>query len=284
MTLTHCILAVAFLALLAGVPAAMAQTQKKPAAYGDPTRLEKAITAFEGGDAKERPPEGAIVCTGSSSILHWHGTIKQDLAPLTVIPRGLSGSTMNDLLHYADRIVIAYKPRAVFVYEGSNDINAGIAPELVAAAFTSFVARVHAKLPQTRIYVLSINPSPRRWALWPKMQAANALIKAFCDHHPLLTYIDVSARMLDETGRPRPDLYQPDALHLVRKGYELWRDAVRPVLLEAEGKHEQPATGARARETLAQAGLLGTRATAMAGANPDAIDLGSSWGPPPMRS
>ncbi len=48
-----------------------------------------------------------MVCVGSSSIRMWHGQIADDLAPLTVIPRGFGGSNMNDLLHYVDELAIA---------------------------------------------------------------------------------------------------------------------------------------------------------------------------------
>ncbi len=78
----------------------------------DPLRFEKDISAFEKEDKMMMPPEGAIVITGSSSIRRWHPTIKEDLALLTVIPRGFGGSTMADALYYVDRIIIPYKPRA----------------------------------------------------------------------------------------------------------------------------------------------------------------------------
>jgi lysophospholipase L1-like esterase len=232
--------ALAFLPiLLAARLAAGEPADRKPGEYGDPTRMEKEIKAFEAADAKAKPPEGAIVCTGSSSMRGWRGTIQEDLAPLTVIPRGFGGSNTNDLLHFADRVVLAYQPRAVVVYEGDNDIKAGIPPEKIAATFKAFVEKVHARLPEARVYVLSIKPSPSRWELWPAMQATNELLKAQCEGNRLLTYIDVAAGMLDGNGQPKPDLYQQDRLHLVRKGYEIWRDAVRPVLLAAEEKHEK---------------------------------------------
>ena len=49
--------------------------------------------------------------------------MREDLAPLTVIPRGFGGSTMHDLLHYVNRIVVPYRPRAIVVYEGDNDMS-----------------------------------------------------------------------------------------------------------------------------------------------------------------
>jgi len=67
----------------------------------EPLRFKEAIEKFEAEDKMARPPEGAIVVTGASSIVRWHPTIKEDLAPLTVIPRGFGGSTMEDALYLA---------------------------------------------------------------------------------------------------------------------------------------------------------------------------------------
>jgi lysophospholipase L1-like esterase len=231
-------LALAFgLTASAGEPAA---PEKKPGGYGAPGKFEKEMQSFDKADAAAKPPEGAIVCTGSSSMRGWRTTIAEDLAPLTVIPRGFGGSSMNDLLHHADRLVLAYKPRAVVVYEGDNDIASGIAPERILEAFKAFVAKVREKLPEARIYVLSIKPSPSRWSLWKKTQEANALLKGFCAEGKLLTYVDVATPMLNEKGEPRKELFLSDNLHMVRAGYEVWRDTLRPVLMAAEEKHEKP--------------------------------------------
>ena len=94
----------------------------------------------------------------------WHSKIHEDLAPLTVIARGFGGSTMFDLLHYTDRIVLPYKPRAIVVYEGDNDVAIGVGPEEIRDTFRKFVHKVHAALPQTRIYFLAIKPSYSRHA------------------------------------------------------------------------------------------------------------------------
>ena len=71
----------------------------------DPSRWAEAIAEF---DAKvSSQPSGAIVLTGSSSFARW-ATMKEDLAPLTVIPRGFGGSTMADVLYYVDRLAVSY--------------------------------------------------------------------------------------------------------------------------------------------------------------------------------
>ena len=232
---------VGFGVLLASVSvavAAHAESNSVKKAYGPPGRFEKEISAFEVADRKAFPPTGAIVCLGSSSMRMWHPTIKEDLSPLTVIPRGFGGSTMDEALHAADRIVVPYKPRAILLYEGDNDLASGIDPETVRDTFLALVQKVHASLPTVRIYVLSVKPSISRWKLWPKMQAANRLLAEACAKDAQLTFIDIGAAMLDAQGNPRKELYKKDNLHMMRAGYELWRDAVKPVLFKKELEFE----------------------------------------------
>jgi len=208
----------------------------RPAAgdYPDPARFEKAIEAFERQDAANPPPLGAVLCVGSSSMRLWHGAIRKDLAPLPIVPRGFGGSTMWDLLHFADRIVLPYLPRAAVIYEGDNDIAAGVSPERVRDVFLRLVAKIHGRLPETRIYCLSIKPSIARWKLWPAMRRANRLLAEACARDPRLVFVDVAAPMLGPDGRPRPEIFLKDNLHMNRKGYEIWRDALRPILLSRE--------------------------------------------------
>ena len=206
--------------------------------YESPMRFEKAIQHFEAADRKQPPPQDGIVCIGSSSMGGWHGTIKNDLAPLTVIPRGFGGSNMNDALHYADRIVLSYKPRAVVVYEGDNDIAQGIAPRKVTDTFLAFAKKVRQKLPKCRIYFLSIKPSISRWNLWPRMKEANSLIAAECTKDKQLTFVDVASGMLDDKGNPRKEIFKKDNLHMTRAGYVIWRDTLRPILVKAELQFE----------------------------------------------
>ncbi len=221
----------AIVASLLGVAQGAEPTQPKE--YDSPARFEKAIQAFEAADRQKPPPPGAVLCIGSSSIRGWHGAIAEDLAPIRVIPRGFGGSNMNDALHFADRIVLPYKPRAVVVYEGDNDVAGGIAPEKIADTFVALAAKIHKRLPATRIYFLSIKPSIRRWELWPQMQKANRLIAELCIEDKRLTYVDVAHGMLDD-GKPRKDIFLDDNLHMNRAGYVIWRDALRPILLEWE--------------------------------------------------
>lgn len=213
--------------------------EKIKEAYPDPLRFEKAVAHYQEEDEKSPPPKNAVLAYGSSSIRVWHPTITEDLAPLTIIPRGFGGSTMYDAIYFADKLVLPYTPRAILFYEGDNDISYNIAPEMIRDAFHIFVDIVRKPLPDTRIYFISIKPSISRWEMWPRMQEANALIKEMCDADPLLTFIDVGKTMLGEDGEPKPEIFMRDNLHLNADGYKLWKESVAPVLLEAEVGEER---------------------------------------------
>jgi lysophospholipase L1-like esterase len=206
--------------------------------YSNPERFEQDIQNFERADKEHFPSLGAIVCIGSSSIVGWHSAIVEDLAPLTIIPRGFGGSTMNDALHYIDRIVIPYKPRAIVIYEGDNDIAEGIAPEKILDTFRKFIQKVYRQLPEARIYFLSIKPSISRWKLWPQMEKTNRLIEKECSRDKQLIYVDVASPMLDNNNEPRKEIFQKDNLHMTREGYVIWREVIKPILTKRELQFE----------------------------------------------
>ena len=218
------------------VPAAPSPAQEELPI--DPLRFEQEIQAFEEADKAAMPAAGGIVVTGSSSIRRWHPSIAEDLAPLTVVPRGFGGSTMADLLHYLDRIVLPYRPRAVVIYEGDNDTGRYfVPPAKIVDQFETIVARIHAELPATRIYVLAVKPSIARAGVWDRAVETNQLLQAAVAENPLLRYIDVAAPLLNAEGKARTDIFIEDGLHLNGRGTGLWADAIREALAE-ELAHE----------------------------------------------
>ena len=206
--------------------------------YKNPERFEKDIVNFETKDKVNPPEQGAIVCIGSSSMRGWHKTINDDLSPLTIIPRGFGGSNMNDALFYMDRIVLPYKPRAIVLYEGDNDIAQGITPSNIRNTFREFVEKVHYQLPECRIYVLSIKPSIKRWNMWERMKEANTLLAIECTKNKLLNFVDVASVMLDKDGNPIKEIFKDDNLHMTSKGYKAWTNVLKPILEEKELKFE----------------------------------------------
>ncbi|MDH7504179.1 MAG: SGNH/GDSL hydrolase family protein [Verrucomicrobiota bacterium] len=194
----------------------------------DSSVWEKDIASFEKTDRIAPPPPGAIVFTGSSSIRLWK-TLELDFPEHLVLNRGFGGCQLADVAHYADRIITPYRPSQVVIYAGGNDINAGKSPEIVFGDFVALVRKIRSHSPKTRISYISIAPNPARWAQVHKVRKANALIADYCRRHRI-DFVDVFPRMLGSDGRPRPELFVSDRLHMNATGYALWREAVRPFL------------------------------------------------------
>ena len=195
----------------------------------DPEQWQAEITSLVAADAVHPPPQHAVLFVGSSSIRLWT-TLAEDMAGVPAINRGFGGSRIADSTYYADRIVVPYHPKLIIMYAGDNDIAEGRAPRQVIDDFKDFVARVRRDLPDVAIAYLSIKPSVARAATWPQMRAANEGIALWARTAENVTFVDVTAKMLDAHGKPRPDLLLEDGLHMRPAGYEIWIDALKPVL------------------------------------------------------
>lgn len=198
------------------------------------SRWESVIQRFEAADEMYPPPKNAILFAGSSSIVFWR-SLAQDMAPLTVLNRGFGGSQMFELNMFRDRIVTPYEPRAVLVYEGDNDVAAGKQPDEILEEYRDFVKHLSERLPDTDIYFIAVKPSVRRAHLWATMVEVNDALIELAGKHDHVRFLDTSTPMLNEDGTVMADLLIEDGLHMNEKGYAIWTDVIRPVLMSAYG-------------------------------------------------
>ncbi|MFC2080613.1 sugar-binding protein [Bacteroidota bacterium] len=196
-----------------------------------PNRFEDEIRIFEIIDNFKPPPENALLFTGSSTIRKWYD-IDKYLPGFMVINRGFGGSTMNDLNHYLDRIVIPYKPARIFVYEGDNDIARGVSPTKFIEECRKFISACSKDIPNAEIYFISIKPSLARKGSWDKMQEANIMLEDLSKRHEQVHYIDISQNMMNADGTPKSDIFEPDRLHLNKKGYEILYKEIQSILYQ----------------------------------------------------
>lgn len=197
-----------------------------PAYLAAQARWRSELSAFDAADRQQWPSEGGVVFVGSSTIRFWT-RLAQDFPQLpVVINRGFGGSTMADCSLFARELVLRYKPRHVLVYAGDNDLAEGRSPIQVLESFAQLTSTVRAELPATRISYISIKPSPSREKLLPQMRETNDIIGAYLRRLPNSDYIDVFTPMLGADGRPRPELFRGDQLHLNDEGYRLWRSVI----------------------------------------------------------
>jgi lysophospholipase L1-like esterase len=185
------------------------------------------ILRFAELDREAPPPECPVLFVGSSSIRLW-STLKEDMAPLPIHNRGFGGSTIAQSNMYFDRIVSPYRPRAIVLYAGENDLDGGQSPDAVATEFRRFLEMKRAKLGKTPVFYISAKPSKQRFGQLARQSELNAAIRQLAASSADLTFIDVVTPMLRD-GRPQ-DLYVDDGLHMNAAGYAIWRGLVRNAL------------------------------------------------------
>lgn len=197
--------------------------QKNPHA-----RWEATIKKFEEQDEAKPPGKDGVLFVGSSSIRLWK--LDESFPKLNAINRGFGGSEIADSTHFADRIILKHEPRLILLYAGDNDIAKGKSAETVTNDFRKFVKVVHARLPKSRIVFIAIKPSIKRWSLADENAKANTAILEICNKDERLDYADIWKPMIGKDGKPRPELFAKDGLHLNSKGYELWTSIVKPLI------------------------------------------------------
>lgn len=222
-----------FLPLICALALCARGAESLPAAA--PNRFEKNVRAYEAADKTNPPPPGAILLAGDSQFFRWK-TLHEDLPDFTIVNRGIDSFQTSDLVYFADRIVLVYKPRMIVLHVGGNDVHQGKTPAQVLDYFKAFVARVRTRFPDVPIAFSSITPGPGRWDEAPQRKEVNRIVKEYIAAQPHLMFIDLWDAMLTPDGKPREDLWVADRIHPNHEGYLIRVRIMRPLLGEPERK------------------------------------------------
>lgn len=219
-----------FLTLLLPALLSLAHAAPDP----DPARFANDIKAFDEADAKSPPAKGGIVFTGSSSIRML--SLPKVFPGLKALNRGFGGSHISEVNHYLDRLVLRHEPATVVFYCGGNDVWDKKSPEQVEEDFTEFRTRLFAKVPEARLIVMAIRPSPARVSIREVEAAMNLRFQKAAEADKRITYVAGSwDRFLEDAGKPQPELFIKDGLHMSDAGYAIWKELLTPLLEKPAG-------------------------------------------------
>ena len=190
------------------------------------------IAAFKKEDSTHKlPAVHPILFVGSSSIRKWEN-LRESFPGFPVLNRGFGGSTLTDVIRYADEIIFPYKPKQVVIYCGENDLASSetVTSQMVFKRFITLFVLIRKRLPNTPIAFVSIKPSPSRVNIQARVVEANRLIKGFVKKQLKCDFIDVYYPMLNADGSMRKELYLADDLHMTAEGYSIWQKIIAPYL------------------------------------------------------
>ncbi|MFC0876916.1 GDSL-type esterase/lipase family protein [Saccharicrinis sp. FJH2] len=173
-------------------------------------------------------PDGALFI-GSSSMRLW-GSVHEDFPELNVIHRGFGGSNSKDVLAHMKDIVLPYNPAMIVYYEGDNDIVDKFPLDTIISNMEQFISEVQANRADTKIYFLSPKPSIARMAYGDQYKELHQKMKDMVKTHNDVYYVDVSTPMFNADGTLKKDIFCKDNLHMVHKGYIIWKHTLREAL------------------------------------------------------
>jgi lysophospholipase L1-like esterase len=208
------------------IPFSLFAQEQKPAFWND-------IQSFKKQDSTKPPLKNAILFVGSSSFAMWKD-VQGYFPRYTIINRGFGGSSLTDVIRYADDIIFPYQPKQVVIYCGENDLAASdtVSAKTVVNRFKILFDLIRKRLPLTPIAYISMKPSPSRQLLLSKMIDGNTRIQKFLQTKKRSVFIDVYKEMINDEGKPRPELFLADQLHMNKQGYAIWQKLIEPHLLK----------------------------------------------------
>jgi lysophospholipase L1-like esterase len=171
----------------------------------------------------------AVVFLGDSITQGWGDDLGASFPSVKVANRGISGDTTRGVLLRLEEDVLALDPAAVVLLIGTNDLEEGATPEVIAGNLKLIVAGLEGHDPHMPIVLCQVFPSSatkKRPA--DRIQATNALYLATVKNDSRVTYLETWPLFAGPDGDATAGEF-PDLLHPNGAGYAKWAAALRPI-------------------------------------------------------
>ena len=135
-------------------------------------------------------------------------------------------------------------PKVVVLMAGTNNIgklspadDTDVRAAETVRGVAALLKELRARAPRATIVLMGITPRIDNIRVMPIVNAANRGIAQLADGHRI-RYLNINAQLTDAHGVLRPEMTS-DGLHLTAKAYQLWADALKPILVERLGPKAQ---------------------------------------------
>jgi lysophospholipase L1-like esterase len=143
-------------------------------------------------------------------------------------------------------------PKVIVIQAGTNNIGAqpGGAAKVaeITRGLTAILDRCRQKAPRATVVLTAIFPRNDNMAVMPEIDQVNVNLARLADGRNV-RYLNVNDKLADKHGRLFAGMMnERDKLHPTLQGYQVWADALKPILTELLGPpastdHAPPPTG-----------------------------------------
>lgn len=122
------------------------------------------------------------------------------------------------------------KPKWVVIHIGTNNTSDHQTAGEIFAGIQAVCGRVQKQTPEAQIILMAIMPrdNPAACARRKLIGEINGLLAGYAEHEKF-AFLDIGPKFLDDKGSI-PKSLMPDLCHPTEKGYQIWADALLPLL------------------------------------------------------
>ncbi len=138
-------------------------------------------------------------------------------------------------------------PKAIVLLAGTNNVGDREPPAEITKGLVAIVRLIQSKAPSATIILTAIFPRNDNMEMMPVIDRINENLAQLADGKKL-RYLNINRKLADEDGKLFDGMMNRDLLHPSLRGYQVWADALKPMLLELLGPpapedHAPPPTG-----------------------------------------
>jgi len=181
--------------------------------------------------ASEAGEKAQAIFIGDSITQGWEGGGKEVwdryYAHRNAVNLGISGDRTQHVLWRLDHGNLdGLKPKVAVVMIGTNNSNGeDNTPNQIVDGVTAIVKKLREKLPETKVLLVAIFPRGENFnAQRGKVLQVNQVLRKLADGQNVF-WSDFGHRFVTSDGLIPVDL-MPDYLHLTKRGYEIWAEAI----------------------------------------------------------
>lgn len=152
---------------------------------------------------------------------------------------GWGGDSTNNILWRMQNGELDGIAPKVFVLQGGTNNLPGNGPapdskiEEVVTSIKSIIELFQKRSPDSKIVLTAVFPRNQNPALTPAIQRINEQLEKLADGKQI-RFVNIFDKLADTSGSLLPGMSE-DGLHFTEKSYQVWADALRPILLEILG-------------------------------------------------
>ncbi len=158
------------------------------------------------------------------------------LGMTNVVNRGIAGDTNEGIQRRLSQ-VLPYRPKAIFLMVGMNDLSHGITARQVFDRCKKTIDLILKGSPTTKLYVQSCLPYCESFGRWKALAGKsaevpriNALLRSYCEKKRIV-YINLYPHFLEPGTNQMKVEYSKDGLHLTPAGYAIWAGRLKPYMV-----------------------------------------------------